>query len=244
MKTILPLAILILFACNSHEEPHWSYEGHTGPVYWSKLSSKYKDCALGHHQSPINIDHEVEHSELPPLQLDYRISRAQVVNNGHSIQVNFKDGGVFKAGNQSFQLLQMHFHTPSEEAIHGKRAAFEAHFVHKAEDGKLAVIGILMHPGKRNPVLDQIWQIMPHKPNRIAASELNINALDIIGEARDYYTYEGSLTTPPCTEGVQWFVLTDEREIGSTQLREFQKMYPNNARPVQPVYDRKVQVKH
>jgi carbonic anhydrase len=204
------LALLSLFAVSGAfaAGPHWEYEGHHGPVHWGDMDKAFEVCGLGKHQSPIDIRKTEVKGDLPELAFDYAASPLKIVNNGHTVQVNMDAGGGVKIGDHVYRLAQFHFHTPSEEKIKGKPADMVAHLVHKDADGKLAVVGLLIKQGKENAALKAVFDNMPVGAGPVHSVEgLTINAADLLPAKRGYYHFEGSLTTPPCSEGVKWYVL-------------------------------------
>lgn len=227
---------------DSGHDGHWSYKGETGPEQWDELSADYEACGTGTVQSPIDITGAVEDADLPDLELNYNDSAVEILNNGHTIQANFKDGGTLKVGEDTYKLLQVHFHTPSEEAVNGDRADAVAHLVHKSDAGELAVIGVLMNKGAANAAVSKIWEVMP-KEEKTVSVDFTLSGKELTGDQSGYYTFPGSLTTPPCSEGVRWFVLTNQPSIGADQIAAFQELFPMNARPLQPVNDREIKVK-
>lgn len=223
-------------------EVHWSYEGETGPQNWGKLKPEFNLCALGKRQSPINIDDsETLQGPAEPIAFNYTGSNGTVLNNGHTIQVDVQGENSIMARGVRFNLLQFHFHSPSEEQVNGTRAPMVAHLVHKSDEGQLAVVGIPLEVGNANPLIDKVWTSMPLDTGdkvRMPRSLLNLN--ELLPSDQRYYQFIGSLTTPPCTEGVLWLVLKQPVQIGREQLRMFRQLYPNNARPVQAVNSRPV----
>ncbi len=219
---------------------HWSYAGQTGAEKWGDMEQDFATCKLGKKQSPIDI-RGASKSALPAIAFNYARTPAEVVNNGHTIQVNLSAGGDVKVASGGYKLLQFHFHTPSEEQVNGKPYPLVAHLVHKSDTGKLAVVAVLFKEGKKNPVLDKVFAAMPSKADAKAELAGGVNVADLLPAKRAYWSFEGSLTTPPCSEEVQWQVLKDPVEISKEQLAAFKKLYPMNARPVQPLNGRKVQ---
>ena len=215
----------------------WSYQGKEAFQHWGELDKQYAACKTGLKQSPINI-YKYEIAELPALEVGYRTTKAVVVNNGHTVQVNAPKGGMIQVGNTAFNLLQYHFHTPSEHYIDGAPYPMEVHFVHKAADGTLGVLGVMMEVGAMNPSIEKIWQATPQSVGEGDAVE--ISAVSLLPSKLDYFKYEGSLTTPPCSEGVQWHVAKQPIQISEKQLIAFQQLFPINARPIQPINTRKV----
>lgn len=217
--------------------PHWSYSGPTGAVNWAKMQKDYATCSLGKKQSPIDI-RGAKKGDLPAIDFNYGQTTADVVNNGHTIQVNLASGGSVKVASGGYSLLQFHFHTPSEEKINGKPYPLVAHLVHKSDAGKLAVVAVLFKLGASNPVLQKVFAAMPAQADGKAELAGGINVADLLPAKRAYWAFEGSLTTPPCSEEVQWHVLKEPMEISKDQLDAFKKLYPMNARPVQPLNGR------
>ncbi|NRR30591.1 carbonic anhydrase family protein [Oxalobacteraceae bacterium] len=244
-KIILPALLALAFTSASAAEktaeaPHWSYQGHAGASHWGDLQSDFATCKLGTEQSPIDIRGAVN-ADLPALGFQYVPSKAEVVNNGHTIQVNLAAGSTVKLASGDYQLLQWHVHTPSEEKVNGKAYPLVAHLVHKNADGKLAVVAVLFKQGKSNPVLAKVFAAMPAKADQKAELAEDFNPADLLPAKQGYYAFKGSLTTPPCSEGVQWQVLKQPVEMSAAQLKTFRKLYPMNARPVQPLNGRTLQ---
>jgi carbonic anhydrase len=247
MKTsTAKLAALALFATGfayaaDHHGPHWSYSGKEGPAQWGSLEKEFETCKLGQEQSPIDISTKsTEKTSLPAIQAAYKASAGELVNNGHTIQINLADGGSATVPSGNYKLLQFHFHTPSEEKIDGKNFPLVAHLVHKNDAGNLAVIGVLFKEGKENQALKGIFAALPAKEGK-APLAANFDAASLLPAEMGYYAFKGSLTTPPCSEGVAWQVLKTPVEISKGQVQAFQKIFKMNARPVQPLNQRKVQ---
>lgn len=219
-----------------NSEAAWAYEGENGPAVWGKLKPEFNLCATGKRQSPINIE---EGSTLvgpaEPINFAYTPSNATVLNNGYTIQVDVQGENTITIRGSSFRLVQMRFHSPSEEQVNARRFAMVAHLEHRNDEGQLAIVAVLLEQGTANPLIDKIWTYMPLDTNdrvRMPRELLNVNEL-LPGDQR-YYQYMGSLTTPPCSEGVLWIVLKQPVQISKGQLRLFTQMYPSNARPIQP----------
>ena len=213
---------------------HWGYEGAGAPANWGKLDPKYHMCSEGVNQSPINIDRLLD-AKLPELTYDYKSASKEVVNNGHAIQVNFEGGSTVEVDGIKFELKQYHFHSPSENNINGKSFPLEAHFVHLSKDGQIAVVAVMFEEGAKNDILEKIWEKMPMEPGKKVDLKLD-NALELLPKDHDYYRFNGSLTTPPCTEGVRWIVLKKPATLSKEQIEKFKKVmgHPNN-RPLQPL---------
>ncbi len=220
---------------------HWGYAGEAGPQHWGTLSPDYAACADGTKQSPIDIAGPSE-GEVPTLATEYTPSKVTILNNGHSIQVNYDAGSALVVDGERYDLLQFHFHSPSEHTVDGNSYAMEMHLVHRnAAKGELAVLGVLIERGEENKALASVWANLPltkAAPKTIEGATVNI--LDALPADRSIYTYAGSLTTPPCTEGVHWFLLTTPITMSGEQIAAFQKAFRGNARPVQPLHGRVV----
>ena len=218
---------------------HWGYSGHEGPEHWAELSPKFATCSSGKSQSPINLSGFIE-ADLKPIKFDYKGGGTEILNNGHTIQVNYAPGSHITVDGHDFELKQFHFHAPSENHINGKSYPLEGHFVHADQDGHLAVVAVMFVEGQENKTIAQAWDQMPehagdkHEVSRIAAEGL-------LPSNRDYYRFNGSLTTPPCSEGVWWLVLKEVVSVSQAQIKKFSHVmhHPNN-RPVQAVNGRPV----
>jgi carbonic anhydrase len=228
-------------AAEKHHAVHWSYTGHGNPAQWAQLNPDYETCANGVTQSPINIT-KAEKADLPGLEFQYQESAPSIVNNGHTIQINLASGNFLTVGSQKLELLQFHFHTPSEEQINGKRSEMVAHFVHKSAEGQLGVVALLIKSGSRNKAFTSIFQHLPRKGETITVENLKLDLNAMLPNNKNYYTFTGSLTTPPCTENVQWIVLKQAISLSPKQIKAFKNQYAFNARPVQAIHDRKILV--
>jgi carbonic anhydrase len=212
--------------------PHWDYTGNGGPEAWARLKPEFAKCASGSRQSPIDIRDGIK-VELEPVQFDYRPSAFRVIDNGHTVQVNVTPGNTIEVMGRRFELQQFHFHRPSEERIEGKPFDMVAHLVHKDGEGRLAVVAVLLERGSAQPVVQTIWNNLPLEKGDEVSARGTLNAADLLPAMRGYYTYMGSLTTPPCSEGVLWMVMKNPVPISADQLAIFARLYPMNARPVQ-----------
>jgi len=239
----LTSAALLCAAMSAHagdaHAPHWEYRGAAGPQAWGALDASFTGCKLGHEQSPIDI-HGARKGHLAPLALDYHATPADIVNNGHTVQVNLADAGALTLDGVPYQLVQFHFHTPSEEKIDGKNYPLVAHLVHRDAQGQLAVVAVLFKVGKENAALKPVFTQLPPKEGDKRALDGGFDATTLLPDARGYYAFAGSLTTPPCSEEVRWQVLKTPVELSAAQLKSFRKLFPMNARPVQPLNGRTV----
>ncbi len=222
------------------DEKHWTYSGHGGPSEWGALSPEFATCKRGKNQSPIDI-RGAKAADLPAIKFDYKPSPLKVIDNGHTIQVNYAPGSSMEVGGTRYELVQFHFHKPSEEKIDGKSHAMVAHFVHKTPEGKLAVVAVLLDKDGANGLIDSIWKNLPKEKEKEVATNVTIDATNLLPENKGYYRFQGSLTTPPCSEEVIWLVLKTPVKIGDDEIAAFGKIYPMNARPTQPLNGRAVQ---
>jgi len=224
-----------------HHGPHWGYRGAEGPTHWAELDKAFAACKAGHQQAPIDI-RAPKAADLPPIQFGYRSVPLHIVNNGHSIQIDYNPGSSITVGDRTYDLKQVHFHHPSEEKINGKRYAMGAHLVHAAADGSLAVVAVMLDArGSANPLVARLWQYMPaHEGPEQTHDDVEVDVTGLLPADRGYYTFAGSLTTPPCTENVTWFVLKTPEPISQAQADAFGRIYPQDARPIQPLYGRQV----
>jgi carbonic anhydrase len=214
-------------------EVHWSYEGSTGPDHWSKLKPEFAACGAGKRQSPIDIQ-DGARLELEPIKFDYRPAPLRIVDNGHTVQINYAEGSSISISGVRYDLKQFHFHKPSEERVNGKMYDMVAHLVHQSADGRLAVVAVLMESGAQNDFLAAVWPHLPLEAGREAAlAEVTIDVTTLLPESRTYFAFMGSLTTPPCSEGVLWLVMKTPVAISPGQVAVFGKLYKMNARPVQ-----------
>jgi carbonic anhydrase len=235
---------LALFAVSARAQeahpPHWSYEGNDGPKNWGHLDSSYASCSIGNRQSPIDIK-DAKKAELPPLKFNYDAVPLNIIDNGHTIQVNYAPGSTLTVGDRTYALKQFHFHHPSEEHVNGHGYEMVAHLVHADEDGHLAVVAILLAKGPANAFLETVWKNIPsEKEKAIDVSNVTVNVKDLLPSDLGYYTFAGSLTTPPCSEGVTWYVLKNQASLSSDQLAAFARHYAMNARPIQPLNGREL----
>ncbi|MBX9838501.1 MAG: carbonic anhydrase family protein [Silvanigrellaceae bacterium] len=226
------------------EGPHWGYVGEHGPKEWGNLEPATKPCSVGKRQSPIDINSSniKENKSLPNLMFSYVSAPLKILNNGHTIQMNYPKGSKITIGGNSYDLLKFHFHTPSEHAIKGKRTELEVHFVNKNADG-LAVVGVLLKKGKKNSALAGMFSNLPNKQGEVTVDKETMNPIELIPKDKDYYTYPGSLTTPPCSEIVTWYVVKDQIEVSEDQIKNFKKIFAMNARSLQSLSQRIVEEK-
>ncbi len=223
------------------EQPHaaeWGYEGDIGPKHWGSLSPAYILAKQGEQQSPIDISKPIE-EDLPRVVFNYRPAKINLIYNGHTIEEE-EDGCHIRFEDKLFELKQFHFHAPSEHTINGSHADMEMHFVHKAKDGTVAVVAVLIKQGAENRSFTSIWEYLPTPENSDVQVARTVDATDLIPGNHAYYRYRGSFTTPPCTEGVIWMVMTAPIELSMGQIDRFKSIINGNNRPVQRLNERKV----
>jgi carbonic anhydrase len=215
------------------EVVHWSYEGGAGPDHWGSLAKDNAACSVGGQQSPVDIVAATE-AKLPELKLAWRKEGGRIVNNGHTIQVNVRTGSTMSLGDDIYELVQFHFHGPSEHLVEGRHSPMEVHFVHRKQSGGLGVVGVLLDAGAQNAAFSAIAAAFPeHEGEAEAPAGADPNGF--LPPSLKYWRYEGSLTTPPCTEVVDWIVLTEPVKVAETDVAKFAALFPMNARPPQPI---------
>jgi carbonic anhydrase len=221
----------------------WDYEGPRGAEHWSQLDPEYAPCNGGREQSPVDI-RDPQKANLPVLRFQSRErSLDHVINNGHTIRVNYRrgNGNLLAFGDQRYELTQFHFHHPAEETIPGRSWPMEAHLMYATSDGKLAAVTVFVRPGRPNSTVEKLWKHMPASEGWNEASGVTISPGGLLPpDLGSYYVYTGSVSAPPCTEGVTWFVLKEPIELSRAQIDVFAKLYPNDARPIQPLNGRAV----
>lgn len=231
---------LIASGAIASEGTHWGYTGDAGPEKWAELDPDFAACATGRHQSPINLTGFVD-ADLPALKLDYSAGGTEIINNGHAIQVTYNAGSTLSVDGIPFTLQQFHFHTPSENHISGRSFPLEAHFVHADADGNLAVLAVMFERQATNISLDELWKLMPRNAGGKAPLGRPFDAATLLPPSLDYYRFSGSLTTPPCSEGVRWLVLKEPVSVSSIQVEKLVDVLGHaNNRPIQPLNARVV----
>lgn len=225
---------------HSHQNAHWGYHGPIGPRFWGELDDSYVSCSMGKNQSPIDIVNVRRTRELNPIKFYYQREDSDVINNGHSIQVNRSGDEYVLINEKRYKLLQFHFHSPSEHKVDGLPFDMEIHFVHKSDDGEFAVIGVLVEEGSwANKYLAKIWKDLP-QVNDYPRHLKHFNPISLLPKNKKYYYYKGSFTTPPCSEEVKWFIMVNPIKFSSKQIDTFIHLIKFNARPVNPINDREV----
>lgn len=228
-------------SAKEHNCAHWTYKGESGPEKWAELCPDYSGCS-GTKQSPIDLNGDQFNEELEELILSYSSgTELNATNNGHTVQVNIANGSTFMLDTIPFELKQFHFHCPSEHTLSGKVFPMEVHLVHLSEAGAIAVVGILFEEGEENAFLSTIINELPVSADSTVTSTTNVDVNSLLPKTKNYYKYTGSLTTPPCTEGVNWFVMKTPISASKEQIEKFISMMPaHNARPVQPLNERTI----
>lgn len=221
---------------------NWEYEGEDGPAHWGELSPDFSLCTDGMNQSPVNLVDALD-VDLPELIFQYHGTPLRELNNGHTIRIDVSPGSFLEIPEKdlSFEFKQAHFHSPSEHTLGGEHYDMEIHLVHADEDGHLAVVGILIEEGEEMPLLNRIWAFMPEKPGESTESPLTVFESGLMPPTRDYFNYNGSLTTPPCSEGVRWIVLRDTLTASAEQIERFkQRVGAMTNRPPQDLNARSI----
>ena len=237
----LPLALAACAAAPAHAQ-HWGYDGHEGPEHWQAMNPDWAVCAAGQQQSPINLTGAMQ-ADFAPAMIDWADETAGVVvDNGHTVQVSVENAGGLMLGDTHYALLQFHFHAASEHTINGRQAPMEVHFVHQSEAGDLAVIGVMVERGDALATLDSVWAAMPADSQASPGIAARVHLNDFLPEDRESFRYQGSLTTPPCSEIVSWTVLTHPVTATPGQIGAFESRHPDSFRPVQPLNRRYVLV--
>lgn len=222
-------------AAKAPRPEHWGYAGDIGPDHWAEIAPENKLCAVGTRQSPIDIRDGLA-VDLEKIAFDYRPTSFSVLDNGHTVQVNVAPGNALTVMGRRFELVQFHFHRPSEERVNGRQFDMVVHLVHKDAEGKLAVLAVLLERGpdnKPNPVVQTVWANLPLEKGEALPAQAQLDPAQLLPAERGYYTYMGSLTTPPCSEGVLWMVMRQPVQLTAQQLGIFARLYPMNARPLQ-----------
>ncbi len=230
---------------------HWGYGEDDGPAAWADLSEDYALCGSGLEQSPIDLTGAAA-GEQPAVARDYRPANLKiirhehvvdVVDNGHTIQVNYDEGSTLSLGDASYELKQYHFHAPSEQTVDGEHFPMEMHLVHQSAGGALAVLGVLIAEGAANAAFEPVWAHLPDEAGEeVHLEHVSVNVEDLLPVSHGAYRYHGSLTTPPCSEGVSWLVALEPIELSAEQIGAFTAIFSGNNRPVQPLGERTIAV--
>jgi len=211
---------------------HWTYEGEFGPQNWSKINAAWAACNTGNRQSPIDLRDGMK-VDLEQITFDYHPSSFNEIDNGHTIQVNVSGGNFLTVGGTTYELQQFHFHRPGEERINGRGTEMVVHLVHKSYDNKIAILAVLLERGDANPMIQTVWNNLPLEKHTTVTPSIVLDVNEILPARRDYFTYMGSLSEPPCTENVLWLVMKQPMTASPQQMALFSRLYPFNSRPVQ-----------
>lgn len=231
------MLVAVSAAAFAGDQPHWTYEGHEGPEHWAELTPDFAACK-GNQQSPVDLT-AASAGDNVDLALDWKPFAPTVTNNGHTIQAAAAGTPTTTLGGKVYTLQQMHFHHPAEHAIGGRRAPMEAHFVNKGPDGRLLVLGVMIEEGAANGEIAKLWEVVPAAVGA-APAKADVDFAKLLPTGGKFYRYAGSLTTPPCSEIVEWIVFADPITASKEQVAAFAKLYPINSRPVQVLHERTI----
>jgi carbonic anhydrase len=233
LRLLVCTSLALVGAAAAVAAPHWTYGGEEGPEHWGSLSGEFANCAVGKQQSPIDLAGAAM-KDLPNPQIAYQPTAAHLTNNGHTVQVDVDRGSTLTLDGAPFALEQFHFHSPSEHTVNGSSFPAELHFVHRAENGALAVVGVLIQVGAENASLGTLETSMPSKAGKDARVAGPLDLTTLLPSDRRAFRYSGSLTTPPCTEGVSWVVMQQPITASVAQIAMLARVLQGNSRPVQP----------
>ena len=242
LAAVLVLGMSAIASAQTNPAP-WSYQGKTGPVNWGRLDPAYRACSEGHAQSPVDIRGAHLNKKLPPIEFHYMGGAVSLENTGNTVRVDVHPGSYIVYDGVRYDLQQFHFHHPSEEAVKGKLTDMVVHLVHQSADGKTAVVAVRfsMDRGDPNPLLAALWPSLPQKTGEKAKIDDMMDPGGFLPADRGYWTYVGSLTAPPCTEGVRWLVFEDVLSLSRSQVRAFTTIFPLNSRPLQDLHGRRIE---
>jgi carbonic anhydrase len=238
------LALLAFTAVSAAQNgAYWNYEGHTGPLVWGKLDPAYQACSKGHEQSPLDIRGAHLNKALEPLQFHYIAGPMTLENTGRGIVARVDRGSWMETGGVRYWLVELDFHHPSEHPVKGKLSDMEVDLVHRSEDGKEAIVAVRLNEDRGNPnaLLATLWDHLPVKVGAKAQVTDMVSAGGLLPADPGYWTYVGSEVTPPCAEGVRWFVFEQDLSISREQLRLFASLFKMNTRPVQDAHGRRIE---
>ncbi len=248
ISAVIPALLLLLSACapatlapiptHTPDALHWTYEGEEGPAHWGELNPDFALCSDGKSQSPVDLADSTG-QDLSNIVFHYQPSKVNIIHNGHTIQVNYDPGSYIEVDGARYDLLQFHFHAPSEHSFKGKLASAELHLVHKNAEGKLAVVGVLIEEDGQNSAIQPVWDHLPTESGPAQTFDAQVDASQLLPAVQTTYRYDGSLTTPPCSEGVEWMVMTEPITFSTQQVVAFVQIFPrHNNRPPQPLNGR------
>ena len=239
----LSFSILALSSSADDADPDWGYGGAANPSKWGELTPEFEFCELGRDQSPVDVN-IVEEGESTEIEFNYQPSEVKVTdnNNSHTIEVGFAPGNTIAINGEEYELLQFHFHTPSEHSIEEEFSAMELHLVHQNQAGELAVIGVMMNEGDENPIIAKVWDAIPQGTKAAKGNTITLDVAELLPEDTTFVSYQGSLTIPPCSEQVSWNLMLEPIELSAEQITTFESIYSYNARPVQPLNGRQIEL--
>ena len=240
VQMLLGAGLILSSMAAMGQQADWTYYGKRGPEHWSKLDPAYAACNKGKEQSPIDIRGAKPEVSLKPIEFHYLSGPVTLLNTGHTVRVDVAPGSYILANGVRYDLVEFHFHHPAEDAVNGKLADFSVNLLHKSASGELAVIEVRMNEGRTNGLLAALWPSLPRIAHATAKIDDAINPMGLLPGNRSYYGFLGSLTVPPCTEGVHWFVMQQETELSGDQLQAFSTLYVDNARRLQATHGRKI----
>jgi carbonic anhydrase len=238
LSSVFLIALLLSACAGSATPPHWTYEGEEGPAHWGEIDPSFAACGTGKSQYPIDVANPLE-QDLTNISFHYQPSKVNILNNGHTVQVNYDAGSYIELDNSRYDVVQFHYHAPSEHTLDGESFPAELHIVHRNADGNLAVVGVLLKEGSENAAYQPFIRNLPVEKTDPKDAGVTINAIDLLPPVEMTFRYSGSLTTPPCTEGVNWLLMTTPFELSAQQLIALDSLFEGgNNRPVQPINDR------
>jgi carbonic anhydrase len=238
----LSIAVAALGCKSTTTAPEWSYTGATGPAHWGEMSPDWALAETGREQSPIDIKSaDARPGSQPAISVSYPEIPLVILNNGHTVEVKYTPGGKLSVGQATYELKQFHFHSPSEHTLNGEHAPLEVHLVHADATGKLAVLAVLVEEGAENAFLAGIWPHLPReKSSEMKVAQVSVDVDELLPNKKATWRYSGSLTTPPCSQEVAWFMLQEPVQASAAQLESFRKVMVGNNRPTQPLNGRAV----
>jgi carbonic anhydrase len=245
MSRLLLIIIFLIGAVGdawAADEPapsHWGYEGQESAAHWGMLGPAYMACEAGSHQSPINVSMPRHAQQQERLVFQYQSGLVQALDNGHTIQVSVPPGNALHLNGRTYFLSQFHFHDPSEHHVDGRTYPMEIHLVHQNKKGHIVVLAAFIETGPTNQSLAELWTMLPTKAGE-QGPEHTFNPRALLPPGTHHVSYHGSLTTPPCNEGVQWIVLRDPVTMSAQQVEQFVSVIGHNARPIQPLHERQI----
>ena len=249
LKAILLFVLTLSLSIYGHPssaddaDPDWGYGGAANPSKWGELTPEFEFCELGRDRSPVDVN-VVKEGEPTEIEFNYQPSEVKVTDNKNSqtIEVGFAPGNAIAIDGEEYQLLQFHFHTPSEHSIEGEFSAMELHLVHQNQAGELAVVGVMINEGDENPIIAEVWEAIPQGTKAVTGNTITLDVAELLPEDTTFVSYQGSLTIPPCSEQVSWNLMLEPIELSAEQIATFESIYPYNARPVQPLNGRQLEL--